>query len=172
MRDLFLREAELLVELVVGVRLFDRVQVFALDVLDERDLQDVAVGHRLLDDDGDGRQAGLLRGAEAALAGDQAIFIVASARDDERLDDAVLADAAGQLLDRGLVEGLARLIRVRRDLLDRRCSPDRTPRRRRRRRLDGPLTGSGRRGRGRALSSGAHDRTFSARWMNSLARLT
>ena len=68
--------------------------------------------------DGDGGQAGLLRGAEAALAGDE-LVLVAGARDDERLNDAVLADAARQLVDRGLVEGLARLEGIRLDLRDR-----------------------------------------------------
>ena len=68
--------------------------------------------------DGDGGQAGLLRGAEAALAGDE-LVLVAGARDDERLNDAVLADAARELFDRGFVEGLARLEGIGLDLRDR-----------------------------------------------------
>ena len=110
--DLLLRQPEVVVELVIRHRLFDRVEVLALDVLDERDLQRVALGHHLFDDDRDGGQAGLLRGAEAALAGDE-LVLVAGARDDERLDDAVLADAARQLFDRRFVERLARLEGIR-----------------------------------------------------------
>ena len=37
-RDFLLRQAELVVQLMVGVRLFDRVEVLALNVLDEGDL--------------------------------------------------------------------------------------------------------------------------------------
>src|SRR5687767_5371208 len=159
-------------ELVIGVRLFDRVQVFALDVLDERNLQGVAVGERLFDDDRDHSKAGLLRGAEAALAGDEAVFVVAGTGDDEGLDDAVLANAAGEVLDRGVVEGPPRLVGVRRDLFDGNVRQSRRH-----------LWSGGRFGRRLAGDEGAeaategffldaHARTLSDLWMNSLARLT
>ena len=79
-------------ELVVRVRLFDRVEVLALDVLDERDLQGVAVVVISLMTAGRAVEAGLLRGAEAALAGDQPVAVVADAGDHKRLDDPVLAE--------------------------------------------------------------------------------
>ena len=86
--------------------------------VDERDLQGIALGHHLFDEDRDGGQARLLRGAKTALAGDQ-LVLVAGARDDERLNNPMLPDAARQLVDRGLVEGLARLEGIRLDLRER-----------------------------------------------------
>src|ERR1051326_3158086 len=119
LRDLFLRQSEFFVQLVIGVRFFDRVEVLALDVLDERELQGVAVGRALLDDDRYFAESRFLRRAEAALAGDQPVLVIADARNDERLHDAVLANAARQLFDRRFIKSLARLIRVRRNLLHR-----------------------------------------------------
>ena len=71
----FLREVELVGEAPVGERLFDRVQVLALDVLDERHLEQpllVAAGD-VPDDDRHLEEAGVLRGAPAALAGDDLV---------------------------------------------------------------------------------------------------
>ena len=99
LRDLFLRQAELLVELVVCVGLFDRVQVLALDVLDQRDLKHVAIGHRFLDDHRHGVQTSLLRRTEPPLTCNETVSVVTSFGNYERLDDAVFADAPRQLLD-------------------------------------------------------------------------
>ena len=129
--DLLLRHPELVVQLVIRVRLFHRVEVFALDVLDQRELQRVAGLEGVLHHGRHGGQPRLLRGAEAALAGDQ-LVLIAGAHDHERLHDAMLADAARELVDRCLVEHAARLIRIGLDLIDRNLRHSRRVRVRRR----------------------------------------
>ena len=93
--------AELVDQLAVGVRLLDRVEVRALEVLDERQLELLAIGE-LADDRRDALQAGQPRGADAALAGDE-LVAVEGLGDEDRLDDAVLADARGERLELGFV---------------------------------------------------------------------
>ena len=90
--------------------LFDRVEVLALDVFDDGQLGhlpivDVADLHRHLP------PVGRLGRAEPALAGDQ-FEPVADAADDERLQDAVRANAVRQVGDLGFVERLPRLIGI------------------------------------------------------------
>src|SRR5688572_9229240 len=117
-RDLLLRQSELFMELVIRGGLFHRVEIFALNVLDERNLKCVALLAELLDDDWNEPQTRALRRAESALTCDE-LVAVAGPRHHERLHDAVLANAPRQLLDRRVVERLARLIRIRRNLFDR-----------------------------------------------------
>ena len=62
---------------------------------------------------------GLLRGAPAAFAGDELVAVLAERSDEDRLEDAVLADRRGELVQRVVVEDHPRLARVRFDLLDR-----------------------------------------------------
>lgn len=76
---------------------FDRVEVLALDILDERDLHEAVISE-FLHDDRNFLESGNAGGAEAALSGDELIAI-ACAADDERLDDAVFADGLGELLE-------------------------------------------------------------------------
>jgi hypothetical protein len=76
-------------ELAEGARLFHRVQVAALDVLDERELQHLLV-FDFADDDGHAGQARELRGAPAALAGDELVEAGAGGADDDGLQQAVL----------------------------------------------------------------------------------
>ena len=92
--DLVLAEAELVDELAVGVCGLDRVEILALEVLDERELELVAVGE-LADDRRDAFEAGGLRGPEPALAGDELVAVEGLGHED-RLDDAVLGDARRQ----------------------------------------------------------------------------
>ena len=61
--DLVLGEPELVDQLAVGERLLDRVEVGALDVLDEGELELVAVGE-LADERRDPLEAGQRRGAQ------------------------------------------------------------------------------------------------------------
>ena len=82
------RERELVDELAVGARRLDRVEVLALEVLDERELELLAIGE-LADDRRDALQAGEPRGADAALAGDE-LVAVDRLGDEDRLDHAVL----------------------------------------------------------------------------------
>ena len=111
--DPLLGQAELVDELAIGERLVDRIEVRALDVLDERDLELIAVGE-LADERGDPLEAGEARRADAALAGDQ-LVAVEGLRDEDRLEDAVLADARGELLEARVVHVATRLVRVGRD---------------------------------------------------------
>src|SRR5438128_649096 len=90
-RNLLLRQTEIVMELVVCVGLFHRVEIFALDVLDERNLQCVTVVMEILNYGWDALQASPLRRAKSALAGDQPKLMIAGAADDERLNDAVFA---------------------------------------------------------------------------------
>jgi hypothetical protein len=97
-RDVLLRELELFRELRVAVRLLDGVQIFALQIFDERQLQHRAVVG-LAGDDGNFRQIQKLRRAPAAFAGDQFKKTAALAHD-ERLHDALFADGIGQFAQR------------------------------------------------------------------------
>ena len=62
---------------------------------------------------------GDLRGAPAALAGDELEPAVVDGPEQDRLEDAVLADGRGELLEGRLVERQARLLRVGLDAVDR-----------------------------------------------------
>ena len=91
--DVVLAAFEFVGERVIALRLFHRVEVFALHVLDDRDLERVAVA----DIDRDDRhfvQAGELRGAPAAFAGDdlEAVLRALHRPHHDRLDHAVLLD--------------------------------------------------------------------------------
>ena len=73
----------------------------------------------LLDEGRDRRDARLARRPPAALAGDQLVAVVAERADEDRLEDAVLPDRSGQLVERVLVEDHPRLVGVRLDPVDR-----------------------------------------------------
>jgi hypothetical protein len=89
-----------------------------LDVLDQRQLQALLLGG-LAQDDGHTGQPSLAGSQQAALAGDQRELAgLRAARDDERLNDAVLADGGGQLSQLDRVKVRARLARVGGDAAD------------------------------------------------------
>ena len=117
-RDLVVGEREVLDELLVGGRLLERVELLALEVLDDRLLE-----HRGVvgdpDDRGDRLEPDAPRRAPAALARDQLVAVAARPRDQHRLEHADLADRVGERGERLLVEVLARLLRVRPDRRDR-----------------------------------------------------
>ena len=111
--QLFLRALVLIDVPLERLGLFDRVEVLALDVFDDGQLGHLAVVdfadlHRHLP------PVGGLGGAEPALAGDQFVAF-ADAAHDQRLQDAVGANAVGQIGDLGFVERLAWLVRIARD---------------------------------------------------------
>ena len=112
-RDVVLAEPELVDQLAVGLGRLERVEVLALEVLDEGELELLAIGE-LADDRRDAVEAGRLRGAQPPLAGDE-LVAVDRLGDEDRLEDAVLGDARGQRREALGVEPLARLVRVRRD---------------------------------------------------------
>ena len=96
--DFLLRELKLSAELRVAERFFQRIQILALQVFDERQFQHGAViGFAI--DDGNFGKIQQLRRAPAAFAGDEFKKSAAFAHN-ERLDDALLADGIGEFLQR------------------------------------------------------------------------
>ena len=94
----------------------------------------IAVGD-VLDDDRDAGELGALRGAPAALAGDDLIALARGQRafdpaDDDRLNDAVGLDRSRELVESRIVHVRARLILIRLELID--VDLDRRARRRER----------------------------------------
>ena len=114
LRDVFLAQAKFLGEAGEGVRFFDRVEVFALEILDERELEDILVGS-FADDDRRFHEPNLLRSTPAAFTGDELVGIPALPGN-ERLDDAVLLDGSDELLEMFVAENGTRLERRRYDL--------------------------------------------------------
>ena len=113
---LLLGEAEIAGEALVGAGLLDRVEVLALEVLDDGDLHRLLVGD-LADDGGDGGFAGALGGEPAALAGDEleASGVLA---DGDGLDDAGDLDGVGEFVEGDFVEVGAGLVGIAVDELD------------------------------------------------------
>src|SRR3954454_4014370 len=108
--DFVLGMAMPLDQLAIALRFLERVQVLALDILDQRDLGRGRFVN-LADDCGDRVQPRALRRAPTALAGDDHIIPTLGPEQD-RLEDAALADRVGELVERFLVELDARLVRV------------------------------------------------------------
>jgi hypothetical protein len=106
-------------QLDVAIGLLDRIEVTALDIFDDRQLQNRAVV-KLTDDDGDLVQPGALGGSPAALAGDN-LVVAEMARvgpDHDRLDNAALANRGGELVQFGLGEIAAGLVWIGAQPLD------------------------------------------------------
>ena len=99
--------------------LLDRIEIFALDVFDERHLEERLIAPRgdLLHDDRHAQQARALGRAPAALAGDD-LKAIADLAHDDRLNDAVRRDRPRQLLEPRIVDRRARLKLVRRQAID------------------------------------------------------
>ena len=96
LRDIFLTEMEFSREPGKSARFLDRIEVFALQVLDECEFEDVLVGgfandHRRL------LQSDPLRGAPAAFSGNELEFVAAFAGN-QRLNNSVFADRVDKLL--------------------------------------------------------------------------
>jgi hypothetical protein len=108
-----MRHPELLAQAAQRRRPIHRIQVLALEVLDERELSGLAVID-LLDDGWDLGPAQALHRAPAALAGDQ--FMPRSpAANHDGLHQAGLGNAAGQGVEHGWVHLATRLVCARRD---------------------------------------------------------
>jgi hypothetical protein len=117
LRERLLLETELLEQLAEGSAELDRVQVLAVDVLD----QGLAERFRVValpDHGGHGRQTGELGRPQAPLPRDQLEAVPGLAHDD-RLQDAHLADRHRECLERVVLERGPWLPRVRGDRLDR-----------------------------------------------------
>ena len=102
--DFLLLQTKFLGQSRISLGLFERIEILALEVLDQGHLEHVAVrgiahDHRHL------RQLQLGRGPPAALAGDELVFAVDETHD-ERLDHPVFADRIDQFGEILLVESL------------------------------------------------------------------
>src|SRR3546814_7163237 len=97
--------------LAIGLRLLDRIEVFALDILDQRDFQRFRLVE-IPDDGGDAVKLRALRRPPPAFSRDD-LEPAAMGTDDDRLDHSALADAVGQFLQRALVEVAAGLFGMR-----------------------------------------------------------
>ena len=116
--DLSRRQVELVDQRRVATRSLDRVEVLAHHVLDEGERERLALigaAH----DCGHGLEASLIGRTPAALAGDDLVAAVGRRAHDDRLHDAVLLDRPCEVVERVLVEGPARLARVRLHLINR-----------------------------------------------------
>src|SRR4029434_2554186 len=104
-------------EPLVGGGRFHRVEILALDVFDERHLEQPLLLRRgdILDDNWNPGELGLLGGAPAALARDDLVSLAAAHRavepaDHDRLNDAVGLDRSRELVELAGVDRSARLI--------------------------------------------------------------
>src|SRR5437868_15256594 len=108
--DLVLRMAVALDQLAVAIRLLERIEILALDILDQRELRrgrfvDLANDRR------NGVEPCPLRRAPAPLAGDDHI-IFAVGPEQNRLENPALPDRLGELVECLLVEVDSRLMGV------------------------------------------------------------
>ena len=114
----FLRVAELVDQPTIADGLLDRVQVGALDILDDRDFERFALV-QFAHDRRDIVEAQALRRTPAPFARDDFVTAVGDRADQDRLQHAARRDRFAQFLQRCLVEHAPRLARVGRDLRDR-----------------------------------------------------
>ncbi len=115
--ELLLSPAELSEQLLVGLGLFDRIQILAEQILDEGELETLGVG-RVTNDRGNAFESGLSGGAPAALAGDE-LVASASPPDDHRLDDSRHPDRRRKLVQCLRIKRFPWLRRACLDLVDR-----------------------------------------------------
>ncbi|MNT30437.1 hypothetical protein D3C72_1662310 [compost metagenome] len=115
---LLMRKTEVGDQAVNALRFFQGIEVFALDVLDQRhgrggQVVHIAHQHRHF------RQAGQLRSAETAFAGDDFIFdksaqgVLSDRAHQDRLHQPLRLDRGGQLIQGPLVHARARLVFAR-----------------------------------------------------------
>src|SRR5450756_2792001 len=116
LRDLVVRETELVGQAPQAARLFNGVEVGALQVLDESEHELLVVAGVAAHDRGDRGQAREPRGAPPALAGDE-LEAVGQLSHEQRLEHAVKSDRFGELAQRFGVESRADLLVRRSDLV-------------------------------------------------------
>ncbi len=108
LRHLLLGHMELARKALEGSRLFHRVQIGALQVLDDGDFHRLLIGD-LAQDCRHSLLAGQLRGAPAALAGNQLEAAASQGTNKDGLNYAVCRDGCGQLGELILIHGRAGL---------------------------------------------------------------
>src|SRR5262249_47741349 len=114
--QLFLGIAKFIDEVSICSSLFNRVEIFALKVLDQRQLQNARIRH-LFYYCGDFMESGELGCPPSTLTGDE-LKAIAAAPDDDGLNYAVSLERGSQLLKFFLSKNLAGLNFVGVDLLD------------------------------------------------------
>ena len=110
LRDLFLRVAELADEAAIGPGFFYGIQLFALDVLDERDLEHLPIVY-IADDHGNAPQAGSFCRSPPTLPRYDLKPGTHAPREDG-LHNSMLRHGLGEFPELGFVHVLAGLIRV------------------------------------------------------------
>jgi hypothetical protein len=110
--------SEVVEQLLIGGGLFERVELLPVEVLQQRVAKHIGV-RRLTDDRWDVLKARPLGRPPAALAHDELVVPVTDLPHHDRLEKPDLGDGGGQLFERLLVKGAARLARIRRDRADR-----------------------------------------------------
>src|SRR3954447_9425846 len=100
---LLLSHLKLAAEAVEGARLLHGVEVGALEIFDDGHLHRLFIGGGA-DDRRDGGLAGVARGHESALSGDELIPSADNGTDQDRLHDARGGDRGRELLKGGLIE--------------------------------------------------------------------
>jgi hypothetical protein len=108
---LFLREAEFVNQALKGVRLFDRVEIFALEIFYQRHFQGHFLRH-VPNYDWHAKQARTLSRTPAALSCNE-LEAAGNFANHERLHDAAGMDGAGKLVQRFFAEAGTRLIGAR-----------------------------------------------------------
>ncbi len=116
--SLLLRVVEFLDQLLIAGRFLDRIEIRALNVLDERELGDLLIA-QIADDHRDVVQACALGGPPAPLAGDDLVTAALAIRaGDNRLHQALGTNGICEVGQLRFVEGLARVAAARMQLRD------------------------------------------------------
>jgi len=115
--DVVLSQAEIAVEPFVGAGLFDGIEIFALEIFNQREFKHLPVA--CLTDDGRGlSEAKFPRSAPSTFPGDEFVFVT-DLSNDEGLDDAAFANAFDQFLQVLATKFLPWLKGAWRDLIQR-----------------------------------------------------
>src|SRR4051794_2338172 len=109
--------AEIVDQAVIRLGLFDRVEILALDILDERDLESLGIAEFAYDD-GHFVEPCTLRCSPASLASHDLIALAMRPHDD-RLDQPTRSDRFGEFLESRFTEMTTWLARMRRQRADR-----------------------------------------------------
>ncbi len=111
--DILLAAFEFVGQRVIALRLFHRVEVFTLHVLDDHDLERIGIAD-LDRHDRNLVQAGDLRCAPAPFASDdlEAVLRALDLAHHQRLDHAVLPDRIGEFAELGIGKMPARIARI------------------------------------------------------------
>src|SRR5450432_2389802 len=106
--DVLLTKREFFGQTAVSMSLFNRVQVFPLQIFDQRQLEDLSIRSLSHDDGGFFQRFDLVGRSPTSLSGDQFVFPL-NLSNDERLDDSAFANRFDKLLQLLSGKSLSRL---------------------------------------------------------------